>query len=164
MPEGAAESRTHLPGRKGVRWDEGLPSCDVLNLDPNDADGGTDVADFRFLSIAAQIGNTLGTPDVITLQEVQDNSGSEDDGTISASETLDLLARSIDFIDNFALDGSLDYDWTDNSFITGNASGGQPGGNIRTACLANPPNMLPEDEHPRENINCNWGPIKRYFT
>ncbi|MEM8570352.1 MAG: 5'-nucleotidase C-terminal domain-containing protein [Pseudomonadota bacterium] len=114
-----------------------VASYNVLNLDPNDADGDTDVLDFRFVSIAAEIVNNLGSPDVIALQEIQDNSGSADDGTVSASETLETLAQAIDFVDNFQLDGSLSYEWIDNTFIGDNTSGGQPGGNIRTAYLYN---------------------------
>jgi len=117
-----------------------VASYNVLNLDPNDADGDTDVADGRFDAIAQQIVNDLNSPDIIALQEVQDNSGSVDDGTIAADETLQLL------IDAIVAAGGPQYEYIDNTFITDGASGGQPGGNIRTAYLYNPERVdLQED-------------------
>ncbi|NES68427.1 MAG: type I secretion C-terminal target domain-containing protein, partial [Okeania sp. SIO2D1] len=109
-----------------------VASYNVLNLDPNDSDGDTDVANGRFETIASQIINNLSTPDIIGLQEVQDNNGSVNDGTIAADETLQTL------VDAIAAAGGPDYEFIDNTFITDGASGGQPGGNIRTAFLYNP--------------------------
>lgn len=109
-----------------------VASYNILNLDPNDNDGDRDIADGRFVAIAQQIINNLGTPDVIGLQEVQDNSGSINDGTISASVTLQTL------VDAIAAAGGPTYQFIDNPFIGNNVSGGQPGANIRTAFLYNP--------------------------
>ncbi|MDJ0553330.1 MAG: endonuclease/exonuclease/phosphatase family protein [Microcoleaceae cyanobacterium MO_207.B10] len=109
-----------------------VASYNVLNLDPNDSDGDTDVANGRFDSIASQIINNLNTPDVIGLQEVQDNNGSVNDGTVAADQTLQTL------VDAIATAGGPTYQFIDNTFITDGASGGQPGGNIRTAFLYNP--------------------------
>lgn len=109
-----------------------VASYNLLNLDSNDSDGDTDVANGRFDSIASQILNNLNTPDIIGLQEVQDNSGSVNDGTIAADETLQTL------VDAIATAGGPDYEFIDNTFIGNNTSGGQPGGNIRTAFLYNP--------------------------
>lgn len=106
-----------------------IAQYNVLNLDPNDADGDTDVADGRFQLIATQIIDSLSAPDIIALQEIQDNSGSANDGTISASVTLQML------VDAIAAAGGPTYTWIDNPFITNNQSGGQPGGNIRVAYL-----------------------------
>ena len=109
-----------------------IATYNVLNLDPNDDDGDQDVADGRFDAIAAHITNNLGSPDIIGLQEVQDNSGSDNDGTGSASETLAELAAAI------LAAGGPAYEVIDNTFIGDGTSGGQPGGNIRTAFLYNP--------------------------
>ncbi|MBK1704696.1 endonuclease/exonuclease/phosphatase family protein [Halochromatium glycolicum] len=109
-----------------------VASYNVLNLDPNDADGDTDVADGRFDTIAEQIVQNLNAPDIIGLQEIQDNSGSVDDGTISADLTLQTLADAIVHA------GGPAYAYLDNTFIGDNTSGGQPGANIRTAFLYNP--------------------------
>ncbi len=109
-----------------------VASYNVLNLDPNDADGDSDVENGRFAAIAQQIVNNLNTPDILGLQEIQDNSGADDDGTTAADETLQLL------VDEIAAAGGPQYEFIDNSFITDGASGGQPGGNIRNAFLYNP--------------------------
>lgn len=109
-----------------------IASYNVLNLDPNDTDGDTDVADGRFDAIAAQIVANLNAPDIVGLQEVQDNSGSTDDGVTSADMTLQAL------VDAIANAGGPAYEFIDNTFIGNNTSGGQPGGNIRTAFLFNP--------------------------
>ncbi|MEO0837074.1 MAG: endonuclease, partial [Cyanobacteria bacterium J06642_3] len=109
-----------------------IATYNVLNLDPNDSDGDTDVADGRFEAIADDIVNSLDSPAIIGLQEIQDSSGSDNDGTISAEETLQQLTDAI------AANGGTQYEFIDNTFITDNASGGQPGGNIRTAFLYDP--------------------------
>ncbi|HHP7230265.1 MAG TPA: hypothetical protein ACFCUY_05325, partial [Xenococcaceae cyanobacterium] len=115
-----------------------VASYNVLNLDPNDSDGDTDLADGRFDAIAQQIVNNLNTPDIIGLQEIQDNNGSVDDGTIAADQTLQTLVEAIDRVDDGLVNGSLVYEFIDNPFITDGLSGGQPGGNIRTAFLYQP--------------------------
>lgn len=108
-----------------------VASYNVLNLDPNDADGDADIADGRFDAIAAQIVNNLNAPDVIGLQEIQDNTGSINDGIVSADMTLQML------VDAIVAAGGPEYSFIDNTFIGDNTSGGQPGANIRTAFLYN---------------------------
>ncbi|WP_414624908.1 choice-of-anchor I domain-containing protein [Calothrix sp. CCY 0018] len=121
-----------------------VASYNVLNLDPkvedvskvnrNDTDEiDDDEGNGRFTKIASQIVNNLKTPDIIGLQEIQDNTGAEiNDGVTSASETLQKL------VDAIATAGGPTYSFIDNTFIGENTSGGQPGGNIRTAFLYNP--------------------------
>lgn len=106
-----------------------IASYNVLNLDPNDSDGDTDVADGRFTNIANQIVNNLQAPDIIALQEVQDNSGSANNGVVSANVTLQTL------VDAIVAAGGPTYSFIDNTFITDNTNGGEPGGNIRNAFL-----------------------------
>ncbi|MFP7571692.1 endonuclease/exonuclease/phosphatase family protein [Marivita sp. S2033] len=121
----------------GSDTDLSIATYNVLNLDPNDADGDTDVADGRFDAIAEQIITNLNSPDIIALQEVQDNSGSVDDGVISASATYEALIDAIDLADDGVMNDSTGYAFIDNTFIGNNTSGGQPGGNIRTGFLYN---------------------------
>ena len=109
-----------------------VASYNLLNIDPNDADGDTDVANGRFDAIANQIVNNLKTPDIIGLQEIQDNTGSADDGVTAADQTLQQL------VDAIVAAGGPEYEFIDNTFIGNNTSGGQPGGNIRTGFLYNP--------------------------
>jgi uncharacterized protein len=120
-----------------------VASYNVLNLDPNVEDINLvnnrnpneiddDVADGRFEAIARQIVNNLKTPDIIGLQEVQDNNGAEITDVTAANETLQLLVDEIEKI------SGIQYEFIDNPFIGNETSGGQPGGNIRTAFLYNP--------------------------
>lgn len=116
-----------------------LAAYNVLNLDPNDgADvgGDDDLADGRFDTIANQIINNLNTPDIIALQEIQDNDGASDEGggtdVFAADETLQLL------VDTIEANGGPTYAFQDNPFIADDTNGGEPGGNIRTAFLYNP--------------------------
>ncbi|WP_353932537.1 endonuclease/exonuclease/phosphatase family protein [Okeanomitos corallinicola TIOX110] len=108
-----------------------IATYNVLNLDPNDGDGDFDLTDSRFNAIANQIVNNLQSPDIIGLQEIQDNSGSTNDGIFSASLTLQTL------IDAITAAGGPTYQFIDNTFISNNNSGGQPGANIRNAFLYN---------------------------
>jgi predicted extracellular nuclease len=73
----------------------------------------------------------LGSPDIIAVQEVQDNSGPEDDGTVRSDVTLSRLVRAIEVA------GGVSYDVRSIDPEDG-ADGGQPGANIRNAFLFNP--------------------------
>lgn len=109
-----------------------IASYNVLNLETNDADGDTDVADGRFAAIAAHIVNNLNTPDIIGLQEIQDNDGSDQTDITAADITLQTL------VDAIVAAGGPPYEFQDTVGIVAGSVGGQPGGNIRTAFLYNP--------------------------
>ena len=109
-----------------------VASYNVLNLDPNDADGDADVALGRFDAIAAQIVNNLNQPDIIGLQEVQDNDGSANTDVSAADATLQTLVDAI-----VAADGPR-YAFLDTVGIVPGSVGGQPGANIRVAFLYKP--------------------------
>lgn len=139
-----------------------IATYNVLNLDPvvedvnnvDDRDPGDvddDVGNGRFKAIAEQIVNNLNAPDIIALQEIQDNTGAEiTDGITSASDTLQLLIDEIDLADDGLANGSLNYQFIDNTFIGDDVSGGQPGGNIRTAFLydADRVDLVPDSVRP----------------
>jgi hypothetical protein len=112
-----------------------VASYNVRNLDANDADscGGApdrDVADGRFARLARHIVVALGAPDVVGLQEVQDDSGCTDDGTVGADVTLNTLVQAI------AGAGGPGYAQVQIN-PANNADGGAPGANIRQAILYN---------------------------
>jgi len=126
-----------------------VASYNAENLDPKVEDQNLvadrsasnvddDLGSGRFDTIASQIFNTLHAPDVLALQEVQDNDGAEITAVTSASVTLRTLVDKINAL-SAAAGSSAHYSFIDNPFInnnaTGTASGGQPGGNIRTAYL-----------------------------
>ena len=101
-----------------------VASYNAENLDPGDGAG-------RFATIASQILNNLNAPDVVSLQEVQDNNGPTDNGVTSADLTLQTLVDAL----NAAAPAGVHYAYIDNPFIGNDANGGEPGGNIRTAFL-----------------------------
>ncbi|RMF67053.1 MAG: hypothetical protein D6743_05490 [Calditrichaeota bacterium] len=85
----------------------------------------------RFRRIAQSIVDNLASPDILALQEVQDNNGPTDDGTVDASQTLQRLVEEI------RRSGGPEYNFSQIN-PENNADGGQPGGNIRVAYLYNP--------------------------
>jgi predicted extracellular nuclease len=97
-------------------------SYNVENLAPNST---------HLPKVAAHIVDYLKTPDLIFVQEVQDNSGPTDDGVVSANTTLTTLVDAI-----HSLSG-VTYAFADVDPVS-NADGGQPGGNIRQAYLYRP--------------------------
>jgi predicted extracellular nuclease len=102
-----------------------VASYNVLNLSPLPED------DAQRAELASQIVGALGSPDIIALQEVQDDSGEADDGTVTADMTLQAL------VDAVVTAGGPRYRFFDVPPADG-ASGGVPGGNIRNAFLYNP--------------------------
>jgi endonuclease/exonuclease/phosphatase family metal-dependent hydrolase len=85
----------------------------------------------KFHRLAAIVAATLGEPDIVAVQEVQDDTGPKDDGTVSAARTLGLLVKAIEAA------GGPHYEARTIDPVD-NADGGQPGANIRNAFLFNP--------------------------
>lgn len=81
--------------------------------------------------VVDQIVHRLHLPDLIFLQEVQDNSGPTNDGVTSANLTLSTLTQGIEKASGVV------YDFVDVDPVN-NKDGGQPGGNIRCAYLYRP--------------------------
>src|SRR5262249_4676478 len=67
-------------------------------------------------------------PDVISVEEVQDNSGATDNGVVAADQTLTKLVAAI------SAAGGPAYQWREIDPVD-DADGGQPGGNIRQVFL-----------------------------
>ena len=99
-----------------------VASYNVYNLDPSDTD--------QIARLAAQIVNNLLAPDVLALQEVQDNNGTGS-GTTASDETLQAL------IDAIVLAGGPEYSFAVIDPVGENTQGGVPNGNIRVAYLYN---------------------------
>ena len=116
--EGSPARETAVPAAE----DElAVATYNVENLDPSDPQS-------KFDGLAEQIIGNLASPDLITLEEVQDNSGADDDGVVAADETLKLLTDAI------VRAGGPAYEWQQIDPVN-NEEGGQPGGNIRVAFL-----------------------------
>lgn len=103
-------------------------SYNVLNLDPTDTD--------QLVTVGGHIANNLESPDIVALQEIQDNNGTINDGTTDASETLAALIQAV------AAAGGPEYEAFDVAPID-LSQGGVPGGNIRNAFLFNPLRVEP---------------------
>lgn len=127
-PAGLEREMTSLEKNKKAL---SIASYNVLNLDPNELDGSEDIANGQFQGLADTIVTALKTPDIIGLQEIQDNSGSDDDGTTDASLTYQTL------IDAIVAARGPRYRYADIA-PENNRDGGQPGGNIRVGYLYNP--------------------------
>lgn len=99
-----------------------VASFNVENLNPNED---------RFDDLADIVVNNLNSPDILAVQEIQDDSGRTDDGTVEATETYTTL------VDAIATAGGPTYDFRDVA-PEDNQDGGAPGGNIRVGFLFNP--------------------------
>ncbi len=82
-------------------------------------------ADAKFNKLASEIVTNLKLPDIITLIEIQDDSGSTNDGVVTADQNLNLLRDKIS-----ALSSGVTYSYRYVNPVD-NQDGGQPGGNIR---------------------------------
>ncbi|MGW7664336.1 endonuclease/exonuclease/phosphatase family protein [Streptomyces sp. NPDC054756] len=108
--------------RRQTRTELAVATYNVENLDPSDS---------TFAAHASAIVNNLRSPDIVSLEEIQDDNGATNDGTVSAGQTLAKLADAI------VAAGGPRYDWRSIDPVDG-ADGGEPGGNIRQAFLFNP--------------------------
>ncbi|WP_372571771.1 endonuclease/exonuclease/phosphatase family protein [Ruegeria jejuensis] len=105
-----------------------VATYNILNVTAAEADGDAD----QIAQLAGQIVTNLGAPDILALQEVQDDSGVADDGTLSAEETLLAIVDAIEAA------GGPRYEFVSALVDEDGENGGVPGGNIRNAFLYNP--------------------------
>ena len=126
VPGGRTPETTTL---EGSDTELTVATYNAFNLDPSDGDPGG--ADDRLDALARSIVNNLNSPDIIALQEIQDNTGSTDDGTVAADQTL------VELIVAIVQAGGPLYSFAQID-PTNNADGGAPGSNIRNAFLYNP--------------------------
>jgi predicted extracellular nuclease len=102
-----------------------VATYNVLNLSPVAADS------VQRRLLGQQIAERLRSPDILALQEIQDESGEADDGITSARGTLRALAGAI------RAAGGARYEFISVAPEDGRP-GGAPGGNIRNAFLYRP--------------------------
>ena len=100
-----------------------VATYNVENLAPGDSAT-------KYQKLAEGIVTNLAQPDIIAVEEVQDNSGATDDGTVASSATLDKLTAAI------AAAGGPQYSYREIDPVN-DQDGGQPGGNIRSVLLFN---------------------------
>jgi predicted extracellular nuclease len=98
-----------------------VATFNVQNLAPGDPQA-------KYDRLAGLVVDNLRSPDLISVEEVQDNSGASDDGVVAADQTLTKLVAAI------AAAGGPAYDWREID-PANDQDGGQPGGNIRQVFL-----------------------------
>jgi predicted extracellular nuclease len=98
-----------------------VATFNVENLDPSDGDA-------KFDGLAQAVVKNLAAPDILGLEEVQDNDGATNSGTTQANVTLDMLVAAIQKA------GGPKYAYRQIDPVD-NAEGGEPGGNIRVAFM-----------------------------
>ncbi|MFG2645374.1 endonuclease/exonuclease/phosphatase family protein [Streptomyces sp. NPDC048370] len=101
-----------------------VATYNVENLDPSDPQA-------KFDALAAAVVDNLASPDILALEEIQDNNGAKNDGTVAADQTLKK------FTDAIVAAGGPAYEWRSVD-PENNKDGGEPGGNIRQVFLFNP--------------------------
>jgi hypothetical protein len=125
-PEAGAGPR-QPPFRGSLRGDDSRITVATFNVENLWA--GSD--DWKFSRLASIVVEAMASPDIIAVQEIQDDTGPVDDGTVSARRTLARLVEAIRSAGGPSYQASA-IDPRDNS------DGGRPGANIRTAYLFNP--------------------------
>lgn len=90
---------------------------------------------------ASQIGEFLKTPDIVFLQEIQDDSGPNNNGVVSSNKTLETFVAAI------ASSSGVKYEYAYIPPVDGK-DGGEPGGNIRPAFLYRPERLRLVDANP----------------
>jgi predicted extracellular nuclease len=101
-----------------------VATYNVENLAPGDPAA-------KYTRLAQGVVTNLARPDIVAVEEVQDNTGATDDGVVAADQTLTKLTAAI------VTAGGPTYDWREIDPVN-DQDGGQPGGNIRVVFLFNP--------------------------
>ncbi|MFJ2131200.1 endonuclease/exonuclease/phosphatase family protein [Streptomyces sp. NPDC087845] len=101
-----------------------VATYNVENLDALDEQA-------KFDTLAAGIAANLSSPDIVSLEEIQDDNGAVNDGTVGSEATLKR------FTDAIVAAGGPRYAWRYVAPENGK-DGGEPGGNIRNVFLFNP--------------------------
>nr|WP_327732166.1 MULTISPECIES: lamin tail domain-containing protein [unclassified Streptomyces] len=101
-----------------------VATYNVENLDALDAQE-------KFDRLAEGVADGLSSPDIVALEEIQDDNGATNDGTVTSEATLTR------FTDAIRAAGGPRYQWR---YLApeNNKDGGEPGGNIRQVFLFNP--------------------------
>lgn len=114
-----------------------VASYNVENLNPES----------RHLPLVADhLVHMMHNPDLIFLQEVQDDSGPVNNGVTSANRTLSTLAASVEAL------GGVAYQYVDVEPVN-NRDGGQAGANIRCAYLYRPDRLRLYRPKPASNMD-----------
>jgi len=117
VPGGLAQETTAPTGTNQLA----VATFNVENLDPGDGSA-------KFNTLASLIVNNLQSPDIIAVEEVQDNNGETNDSVVDATNTWSTLIAAIQTA------GGPTYDFRQINPVD-DQDGGEPGGNIRVGFL-----------------------------
>jgi predicted extracellular nuclease len=117
VPGGLARETTATAARNQV----GIGTFNVENLDPGDPPA-------KFAQLAGLIVDNLKAPDILAVEEVQDNNGPTNDAVTDADVTFRTLIAAI------RAAGGPTYDFRQINPVD-DQDGGEPGGNIRVGFL-----------------------------
>ncbi len=117
VDSGLTRETTVAPGANELS----VATFNVENLGGNEGQA-------KYDALAAQIVSNMRSPDVVSLEEIQDNNGATNDSVVDASVTLDRLIAAI------AAAGGPTYEYRQINPVD-DQDGGQPGGNIRVGFL-----------------------------
>lgn len=101
-----------------------IGAYNMANMDPFDAQS-------KFDALGSDVAKNLGSPDILGVEEVQDNNGIGT-GVLAADVTINKL------IDAIVAAGGPRYSWVTIDPVSENSNGGEPNGNIRNVILYNP--------------------------
>lgn len=99
-------------------------------------------------AVANHIVSYMRSPDLLAVQEIQDDNGVTDDGTVGSDATLTTLVNAISAL------GGAAYNYTYISPVD-DTSGGAPGGNIRVAYLYRPEILQLRNANPGDAVTAN---------
>lgn len=117
VPAGLARETVSAAGTGELSF----ATFNVENLDPTDGAA-------KFAELASLIVHNLASPDLLSLEEVQDNNGPTNDSVVDASLTYTTLIGAIQ------AEGGPTYDFRQINPVD-DQDGGEPGGNIRVGFL-----------------------------
>ncbi len=123
-----------------------VAAFNVRNFAPGDAS--------RTRRLAQAVVSSLGAPDILALEEIQDNSGPLDDGTVAADASYRWL------IDAVTAAGGPRYEAREVAPADGQ-DGGEPGGNIRVGFLFRPDRVAFVD---RPDEAADGAPFETHFV
>ena len=122
ITEGGLKRQKVLPPKKA--GDLSIATYNVENLAATNPDS-------KFAKLADAVVNNLGSPDILALEEIQDNNGATDNGVVAADQTVAKFVAAIQAAGGPAYQSrSID--------PNNDTDGGEPGGNIRQVFLFNP--------------------------
>jgi predicted extracellular nuclease len=117
VDSGLTRETTDAPGANELS----MATFNVENLGGNEGQA-------KYDALAGQIVNNMRSPDVVSIEEIQDNNGATNDSVVDANITLDRLVAAI------AAAGGPTYQYRQINPVD-DQDGGQPGGNIRVGFI-----------------------------